>query len=346
MVIFEKKLVKKFLIIRLSSIGDIVLTTPVIRCMKEQVSDAEIHFITRKQYAAVVQSNPHIDKLHLVDDNLSEVLSALKTEKFDAIIDLHKNLRSRKIISFLGVKSYSFNKVNIRKWLLVNLKIDRLPKVHIVDRYFGAVDNFGVVNDGKGLDFFSSEQNRIELNDLPDPQKNGYLAWVIGGNHKTKLFPKEKIINIIRMVQKPIVLIGGPDDKEAGEDISRTFPDLVYNACGKFGIAQSASLIQRADLVLTNDTGMMHIAAAFNKKIISFWGNTVPEFGMTPYMPGKSENSKIIEVKDLSCRPCSKLGFSKCPKKHFFCMNKIDDDSICRLINEVRGENKNLTNNS
>jgi len=126
--------------------------------------------------------------------------------------------------------------------------------------------------------------------------------------------------------------LGGKEDFEKGERISNSIGENVFNACGKFNINQSASLVKQAKKVITNDTGLMHIAAAFRKDIISLWGNTIPEFGMFPYMPGDENKSHILEVKDLSCRPCSKLGYKSCPKKHFDCMQKIDVDEIIQLI--------------
>ncbi len=135
---------KKFLIIRFSSIGDIVLTTPVIRCLKAQVPGAEVHYLTKKQFLPVLEANPYIDKIFTINDKVSEVLPELMEEDYNHIIDLHKNIRSKQVISSLKKPSTAFNKINIAKWLIVNLKIDRLPNVHIVDRYFETVQSLGV----------------------------------------------------------------------------------------------------------------------------------------------------------------------------------------------------------
>ena len=124
------------------------------------------------------------------------------------------------------------------------------------------------------------------------------------------------------------MLLGGPEDKNAGAEIAAKIGEQVFNACGKFNLNQSASLVEQADKVLSNDTGLMHIAAAFNKPILSFWGNTIPEFGMYPYMPQKPQLSTLMQVEGLRCRPCSKLGFKKCPKKHFYCMELMDVDKV------------------
>ena len=144
----------KILIIRFSSIGDIVLTTPVIRCIKQQLPNVEIHYLTKRNFKSILSSNPNIDKLHLLEETLSATISSLKAEKFDLIIDLHHNLRTLIIKIKLGVKSSSFDKLNWQKWLLVNLKINRMPDVHLVDRYFATVRFLGVKNDEKALDYY------------------------------------------------------------------------------------------------------------------------------------------------------------------------------------------------
>ena len=325
---------KKILIIRFSSIGDIVLTTPVIRCLKSQIPDAEIHYLTKKQFLPVLEANPYIDKIFSINDKIAEVLPDLKKESYNYIVDLHKNFRSKGIIFNLRKPVASFSKVNFKKWLVVNLKINKLPPVHIVDRYFQAVEKQGVKNDGKGLDYFIPEKDEVDLKTIPQLFQNGYIGWVIGGKHNTKMYPEEKIIEVCQSIKKPVVLLGGNEDSEAGERFVKAVGESVYNSCGKFNINQSASLVKQANKIITNDTGLMHIAAAFRKEIISLWGNTIPEFGMYPYMPGDENKSHILEVKNLSCRPCSKLGYRECPKKHFDCMNKIEVDKLIGLIGE------------
>ena len=322
---------KKILIIRFSSIGDIVLTTPVVRCLKKQLPDAEIHYLTKAGFVTVLEANPNIDKLYSINEKITEILPELKKEQYDHIIDLHKNFRSKEVIFNLHKPSSSFSKINIKKWLIVNFKINRLPAVHIVDRYFQAVEKLGIKNDGKGLDYFIPEKDEIDLNTLPRPFQSGYTGWVIGGKHQTKIYPVEKIIEVCKLINKPVVLLGGKEDFEKGGKIKEEAGNNIFNACGKFNINQSASLVRQADKIITNDTGLMHIAAAFRKEIISLWGNTIPEFGMYPYMPGDENKSHILEVKNLKCRPCSKLGYKQCPKGHFDCMERIDVEKLKRL---------------
>jgi ADP-heptose:LPS heptosyltransferase len=308
----------KILVVRFSSIGDIVLTTPVVRMLKKQLN-AEVHFLTKSIYVSLLKNNPYIDSVYQIEQSINEVIADLKKENYDYIIDLHNNLRTQILKFRLGVPSRSFNKLNMEKFMLTTFKTDSLPEVHIVDRYLNTVTHFGVKNDNEGLDFFLSDADKVELSLFP----KDYIAFVIGGQHVTKILPNNKIVSIIKKAEKPVLLIGGPEDALRGEQIITQTKNTI-NTCGKYSLLQSAFLIQQAKSVITQDTGMMHIAAAFKKKIYSVWGNTVPAFGMYPYKA--DENSKIIEVKNLNCRPCSKIGYDKCPKGHFKCMQEIDEN--------------------
>lgn len=315
----------KFLIIRFSSIGDIVLTTPAIRCLKKQVEGAEVHFLTKPGFAPILRANPWIDRIHELGD-LWQTISFLRNEHFSYIIDLHNNLRTAIIKSRLPGISFSFNKLNIEKWLLVNLRIDRMPEIHIVDRYLATLSVFDVENDGGGLDYFIPPDEEIKMADLPAPFSEGYVLFAIGANHATKRLPTDKIIAVCREAGIPVILAGGKEDAGRGDAISAACGGLVWNACGKYSINQSASLVRQAGVVISHDTGLMHIAASFKKKIISVWGNTVPGFGMSPYMP--VDSSYVCEVQGLKCRPCSKIGYKKCPRGHFRCMMDQDASAI------------------
>lgn len=324
----------KFLIIRFSSIGDIVLTTPVIRCLKEQVENAEVHYLTKSHFKTILQSNPYIDKIHILEESFSKTIKNLKKEQFNYIIDLHKNLRSYRVKKALRILSFSFNKLNYKKFLSVRLKCKNvLPDIHIVDRYLTTLKVFDVNNDNKELDYFITEEDKEFFTEFPDNFKNGFIGFVIGAKHYTKKLPNNKIIEICKKINFPIILLGGKEDEENAKIIESGVGSDILNSCGKFNLDQSAFLVKQANVIITHDTGLMHIAAAFKKKIISVWGNTIPEFGMYPYFPGK--NSKIIEIKNLKCRPCSKIGYNKCPKNHFKCMNNIDEGEIVKLVNKM-----------
>ncbi|NOU47387.1 MAG: glycosyltransferase family 9 protein [Bacteroidales bacterium] len=325
---------KKILVIRFSSIGDIVLTSPVIRCLAVQLPDTEIHVLTRKVNACLFTSNPSVKKTIAYDKKLNEVIDLLRVENYDHIVDLHKNIRSFRVRFSLRKPATSFPKLNIQKYLLVRFKMKPMPDIHIVDRYFEAVKSLGVVNDGRGLDYFFSDAKKIDTNKWSSDFNNGYYAVVIGGKHTTKILPVEKVIEVCRLLDKPVVLLGGNEDAARGKMIAESLKTNVFDACGKLSLDESARILKVASAVLTNDTGLMHIAAALHKPIVSVWGNTVPELGMSPYLPDEPHKSILIENKEIKCRPCSKIGFDKCPKGHFNCMMTLNSSEIAdKLMN-------------
>src|SRR6185369_6907993 len=312
----------KILVVRFSSIGDIVLTTPVVRCLKTQIDNAEVHYVTKVQYHSILQDNPYIDKLFFLKDSLTDLALDLKKEKYDMVIDLHNNLRTRILKWKLGVKSSSFDKLNVEKWLMVNFKINHLPDKHIVDRYLQATKLLGIKNDALGLDYFIPDKDEVPLDWLPESHRRGFVAYAIGGQHETKKLPLERMVELCKKINRPIVLLGGQEDFDNGEKICEILGVTVFNSCGKLNLNQSASVVKKAFYVFSHDTGLMHIAAAFKKEVYSIWGNTIPAFGMYPYRT----KFHSLENNHLNCRPCSKIGFDKCPKGHFKCMKEMKFD--------------------
>ena len=326
----------KILILRFSSIGDIVLTSPVIRVLKTQLDQPEIHFATKKGNEPLLEANPYLDRVHLLDKDMMTLIRELKTERFDLIIDLHRNLRTLLIKFILRRPSHSFRKLHFKKWILTTFKINLLPNVHVVDRYFEAIAPLGLKKDSLGLDHFIPHKDEVEREWLPESFQRAYAVVIMGGAWATKRLPTRRLIELCDRINKPVILIGGPPESAAGEEIEAFFrrqdtpgpydkglielgkKTIVYNACGKFNLNQSASIVQQSSWVFTHDTGLMHIAAAFKKPLFTIWGSTVPEFGMYPYRT----KFTIFENKKLTCRPCSKIGRRKCPKGHFKCMNE------------------------
>ncbi len=338
---------QKVLVIRFSSIGDIVLTTPVLRALKKQAG-AEVHFLTKARYASLLSANPRIDRLFTLGapeeagQSLKDLLPKLRAERYDFVLDLHKNLRSLRTRFYLRRPTGTFPKLNLRKWLLVRFKWNTLPPIHLVQRYMQAGRQLGLRYDGKGPEHFIPKEEEVRIEDLLFLSANAPLiAVAIGGTYATKRLPPEKLAELCARLPGQILLLGGPEDKAAGEQIAQK--DHIINLCGRLSIQQSASVLAQSDLVLAHDTGMMHIAAALKKPLISIWGNTVPDFGMYPLFPDDMPASEMrAEVQGLSCRPCSKLGFGICPKGHFRCMQEQDLDKILRLASDFLSKNRHL----
>lgn len=334
----------KFLIIRLSSLGDIVLTTPVLRCLKTQLPDVEIHYLVRSSFKAAIRNNPHISKLHLHNEDWDSMIDELKKERFDYIIDLHRNMRSFRIKTALNVPAFSFKKLNFRKLIFTKLKWNMMPRqLHVIDRYFKTVEPFGVYNDGAGMDYFITSTEEVPQNDIPASHHAGYIGIVIGASFYTKKLPVHKLQELCTKIDHPIILLGGREDAAAGEEIKKVDSVKVYNSCGKFSLNESADLVRKAKLIITHDTGLMHIAAALKKQVIAIWGSTTPSFGMYPYYGANFLSRQVtlphedMQVHKLWCRPCTKIGRRRCPQGHFKCMKKMPVDEIVLKVNERLG---------
>lgn len=326
----------KILVVRFSSIGDIVLTSPVVRCIKQQLPGVELHYLTKKAFGSIVSNNPYVDKTFMIEKSVGEVLPQLELEKYDFLVDLHNNIRTFSLKRKLKVPNAAFPKLHIPKWLLVNFKVRMKSRQHVVDRYFEAVKPLKVTNDGFPCDFFLDPEDEAKLIDFNlEPGK--FTAFAIGAQFATKRLPVHKMIEVVEKLHPPVVLLGGEMDAETGKMICAALPSQqVINTCGKLSLRESSGIVKNASVLLTHDTGLMHIASAFEIPVVSVWGNTVPAFGMYPYFPQKKDGFSIHEVNGLPCRPCSKIGFQACPKKHFKCMELQDSDGIAAKVNGFR----------
>ena len=320
----------KILVIRFSSMGDIIYTTPVVRCLKKQIPGAEIHFLTKPAFKYIYDNNPYADKLLLLKPTLAETIKDIQAEKYDYLIDLHNNLRTSIIKLRTGIKSSTYKKQTVRKWLSLKFRLKLVLLVHLVERYMKTVHFLGVKNDGKPIDYYIKAEHSLEKL-LPASHQNKYVAFVIGATHFTKRMPNDKIISICVAIDNPVVLLGGEDVKANGSEIAAALGDKVYNACGITSLDESVFLVSKATKVLGFDTGLTHIAEAFNVPIGSIWGGTVPELlGVQPYMV---KDAEVIGI-DLDCRPCSKFGLEKCPLGHFKCMKDIPEDVVVNFANK------------
>jgi ADP-heptose:LPS heptosyltransferase len=321
----------KILVIRFSSMGDIIYTTPVVRCLKQQLKDAEVHFLTKPAFKYIYDNNPYLDRLLLLKPTLAETIEEIKSEKYDYIIDLHNNLRTSLIKLRTGIKSSTYKKQRIRKWLSLKFHLKLVPPVHLVERYLKAVKFLGVKNDGKPIDYYIKTEHDLKKL-LPASHQQNYVAFVIGATHFTKRMPNDKIISICRQIDQPVVLLGGEDVKANGAEISDAIGDNIYNACGSTSLDESVYLVSKATKIIGFDTGLTHIAEAFDKPIASIWGGTVPELlGVQPYMV---KDAEIVGI-NLSCRPCSRFGLEKCPLGHFKCMRDIPENKVVDFANKT-----------
>jgi ADP-heptose:LPS heptosyltransferase len=309
----------KILVIRFSAIGDILLTFPVVEALQHKYPSAEIHFLTKPSNKAVVELLSSKVHPRFLQESLVQTAKQLRIERYDLVIDLHNNLRTFLLQVLLMKGSWKrFRKLNFHKWLFTALKWNALPKVHVVDRYAQAA----LVNPTNVTLAVCDTINVMEL--LPSK----YVAWVLGATFSTKQFPLSKLIETIERLDMPIVLLGGEKENPLASSLQAHFPSLI-SLVGKTSLAEAASILSKANVVVTNDTGLMHLAAFYEKPMVCIWGNTVPAFGMYPYQSAPVFHA---QVSDLSCRPCSKIGHNTCPKGHFDCMLKQQTVEISEQI--------------
>lgn len=306
----------KILIIRFSSLGDVLLTTPLIRTLKSLYPHIEIDFLVREEFKSTLLNNPHINKLIPLkrDYDNKQVRNEIITANYNMIIDLQNNLRSRRLTKNISKNIVRYKKPYLNRILLVKLKINRFKEIiPIPVRYANSIPDFRL--DDKGLELFSSTNNSILL------KEGNYIGFCPGSKHITKMWPKEYFVelgNELNKLNYKIVLFGGRDDIEICNEISSQIDGSV-NLANNNDLLELAANMKFCKAVVCNDSGLMHTSLAVNIPVVSLFGSTVKEFGFFPY----KGNSIVLENNSLTCRPCSHIGLDKCPKGHLNCMKSI-----------------------
>ncbi len=345
----------KILIIRFSSLGDVLLTTPLIRLLREKYPKAQIDFLVRKEYSQVVHYNPHLSKILEFDVREGfKGLKKLKNEiwhyKYHVILDLQRNLRSgyltfgRVINKLSHTDILKVRKNQIIRFILVKWKLNLYKKMYnriipVWEKYVRTAQKLEIVPDEGKLELFPSEDAQIQADQFLKnlPAGDWHLIIAPGAKHVTKRWPIDYFTDLIHQLYKSYkiktLLIGGEQDNEVIEDILRGIPNgIALSTAGKLTLLETAVIIKKSKLVISNDSGLMHVASAFNRPLIAIFGSTVEEFGFFPNNP----NAIAIENKGLYCRPCSHIGRTSCPEKHFKCMMEIKPKKILDLIEKMR----------
>ena len=307
--------IKKILVIRLSSFGDIILSFPLIKKLKEIFPGSEIHFLTKNNYREAVELNPYLDKIILYEGSLINTRSTIKKENYDLIIDIHKNIRSI-FVGFLNAgKVKHYTKENFKKFMLVKFKLNLFKEViPVYKKYMLTVSKF--------IKKSGTEYSNTELIfDRERLYKDDYVLVSPSSRHFTKTFPVIKFITYINTQTNKKFIITG-DGSDTDMIICRLIEancSNVINLCGKLNINELANVIYYSEFVICNDSAILHLAEALGKKVIAIFGSTVKEFGFFPQL----KHSKVLEINDLKCRPCTHIGRENCPEGHFNCMEKI-----------------------
>ncbi len=330
----------KILVIRLSSLGDILLTYPLISILRRQYPNSDIHFVVKEQFVDAIKYNPFVSKILTYSKNsLKELKSTIKKNKYDIIIDLQNNFRSHQLYPFnLKSKIYRFRKPTLKKFLLVNFKLNLLRRnPSIAIQYIKTVfPHF----DSKELDLYFNIPENYQIKSRENISLENHSQKMIGicpgSKHFTKRYPTENFkILILKLIEKNFVvaIFGGRDDYEICKELE--IHPLVKNFQNDNDLIETAALMKKCSVIITNDSGLMHLASLLQIPTVAIFGSTVREFGFFPIY----EKSIIIENENLKCRPCSHIGRSECPEKHFNCMNKIEPDLIFSKTVELIQEN-------
>ncbi len=321
---------KKILIIRLSSLGDVLLTTPVIREISQDFPSARIFFLVQDIYYDAVRFNSRLEnvfKYSKKNDN-SILLDSLKTMDFDFIFDFQNNRYSRKIAKSLNIPTFSFKKPTFAKFLLVHTKINLLqPIISIPNRYLQSVFPNKILSNPTP-EFYNEAETLVKSKSIIKNE----IAICPGSQHFTKMYPIEYQIELCKMLVQngfSVKLLGGKADKFVCNLIKSEVPQVIDKSNDN-NLFEIADEIATSEFVICNDSGLLHLATAISNKIIAIFGSTVKDFGFAP----NSENVTIFEDNSIKCRPCSHVGKSKCPKKHFNCMLQIQPKQIFNSICE------------
>jgi ADP-heptose:LPS heptosyltransferase len=323
--------IKKILVIRLSSIGDIILTTPLLRRLQAACPDAAIDYCTKQPFVSLLASNPRISTIYTTE--------LPPTEAYDLVVDLQHNLRSHAIVRSLRPgRTAQYRKENWKKWLLVQCKIDLYGSCRsVVERYQDALKKFALPDDSQGCELYPSPDDKTFAQPFFEGRKKT-LALCFGAKHFTKRYSPTGFAAVLSLLLRAmplqVLLLGGKEDAPQAKEIMNALPETyrskVINLAGCCTLMQTAALLEHSDAVLSNDTGLMHMASAFGKKLFVLFGSSSALFGFLPYHTPYD----LFEVDGLPCRPCSHIGRDNCPKGHFRCMNDLSPTLIAGKILE------------
>lgn len=317
------KKINRILVVRLSSLGDILLTTPLIRALKENNPSCEIDFLLKEEYEPLLKYNPNVSQIYkypYIPRVRTHFMKIFRKKRYGLIIDLQSNMRSLEIRNRLNRKSVKFNKRSLAKFLLVNFKLNFLKNApQIPARYASTLKKIKL--DEKGLDLFIPDyiSSRLE-------KDSKYIGLAPGSKHLTKMWPSDYYAELGKKIMDAgykVALLGGQSDTNLCDSIASRIPGSL-NLAGEDDILQVAADMKSCSAVVCNDSGLMHTACAAGVPVLAIFGSTVREFGFTPY---KNKNL-ILENNSLTCRPCSHIGRSSCPKGHFKCMMEITPANV------------------
>jgi heptosyltransferase II len=321
------------LVVRFSSIGDVLLTTPLLRSLRERHPEARMTVLTKRAFAPLLSDNPRIDRVVALEPSgsLAPIAASLRAEPFTHFLDLHDSLRSRLLRTLVPGAWRTYPKHRLRRALLIHAKRNRYRDQRPVpERYFDAARELDVRPDHKSPEFF-----------LGTPARDEAAAWLVaqgltpdrpliavapGAAHRTKRWPIEhwsRLLHSVVCAGMDVVIVGGPDDAELAEQLARDNRERIWRAAGRFGLQGTGAVLEHARVLISGDTGVMHMATGVGTPVVALFGPTVRAFGFFPYSP----SAQVLQT-ELACRPCSAKGGPVCPEGHHRCMTEITPAAV------------------
>jgi heptosyltransferase-2 len=338
---------QKILVIRLSSIGDILLASPLLRVLKKRFPDAELSFVVKKRFLDAIRTNKHVDQVISLDTTaglpeLVRLRSFIRKQSFDLILDIHNNFRSLFLRTGIGVNVFSYPKFRCKRFLLIRFKWNRYEDIiPVYRRYFYSARELGIEDDGLGLEFWVDNAASARMEELLGgagfSKERFTLCLAPGAGFETKRWLPEYFLDVanrlIRQREVQVLLLGDERDRKITRTITAQLSGLFLDLSGELSLMESAAALTFADLFITNDTGLMHLAVALGVKTIAIFGPTTKELGFFPI----ARHALVVENAGLYCRPCTHIGSHKCPQKHFRCMREVLPEQVYEAANKLLG---------
>ena len=331
---------ERILLIRLSSIGDIVLTTSLVRILRQKYPDCQIDFLTKSKYAALLRHHPGISHVLEFPDHgaISELLKHrrdIRAQKYDTILDLHKNARTIMLTRLQAETCIArLKKYGLRRFLLVQTGINLYHEIQpVYKRYLDVAHSLDVQDDNFGTELYLPARLKSNIHEKLSKHFCDLEKLVVvapGAGFSTKRWPVEFYSQVVKKLIKQgynCCILGDSSDKQFAQDVVRENPGCIDFA-GELSLLGSAAVLDKAQKLVTNDSGLMHISEALGTPVVAIFGSTVRELGFFPIHPG----SKVVENLTIRCRPCSHIGRKKCPRGHFNCMRSIKPEQILKEV--------------
>lgn len=337
----------KIVVIRLSSLGDLILATPAIVALRKRFPQASISLVTKRRFAELFSKDPNLDRVIAFEEYVSHkgfsgflrFMGELRRERFDLLIDLHANLRSRLISVLYPARSkLRYNKQVLRRRALLLFKKSAQAR-HVVDLYLDALAPLGITPSTPGPKIYLESEEKKRAKELLREKglsRELLIGIAPGARWFTKRWPGENFAALgdllIGRLSADILIVGDEADRQTSIGVGQTMRNEPIQTCGETSLRQLAALLELCDLLVCNDSGPMHLATAVGTPVVALFGPTVEEFGFGPW-----GNRNIVLSKPVPCRPCSLHGSDRCPKDHFDCMRLIEPEEVFDAVVRIQG---------